>query len=162
MAQEKTKADDPKSKKVLIVDDDESVLNLLEILVKRDGFRILLASNGEEAVSYLDDAKPDAAILDLMLPGHTSGFGVLKHLRERNSPAPPVIVVTAFLQHKEIEEVKADPNVAAFIPKPINQDQLLGALHGILRTKSPHPPREPRQAPPAPPPAPEGGAGPKA
>ena len=71
---------EPKDKTVLIVDDDESVLNLLEILIRRDGFKIDLATTGEEAMERLR-RKPDAMVLDLMLPGTTSGFQVLRLLR---------------------------------------------------------------------------------
>jgi len=128
---------EPKSKTVLIVDDDESVLNLLEILIRRDGFKIDLATTGEQAMSRLK-RKPDAMVLDLMLPGSTSGFQVLKLLRQTPGPVPPVIVVTAYAHAKEVQEVQKDPNVLLFLAKPINQNKLLGALHRVLRTRSPH------------------------
>jgi CheY-like chemotaxis protein len=127
---------DPKTKSVLIVDDDESMLNLLEILVKRDGFQIDLARTGDEALEKLKRHQ-DALILDLMLPGTTSGFAVLKKLREWTTPPPPVIVVTAYVSHKEVQEVQKDPNVALFLSKPINQNKLLEALHRVMHTKAP-------------------------
>jgi CheY-like chemotaxis protein len=127
---------DPKTKSVLIVDDDESVLNLLEILVKRDGFQIDLARTGDEALEKLKRHQ-DALILDLMLPGMTSGFHVLKKLREWTTPVPPVIVVTAYTSHKEVADVQKDPNVALFLSKPINQEKLLEALHRVMKTKAP-------------------------
>jgi CheY-like chemotaxis protein len=127
---------DPKTKSVLIVDDDESVLNLLEILVKRDGFQIDLARTGDEALEKLKRHQ-DALILDLMLPGTTSGFVVLKKLREWGKPVPPVIVVTAYVSHKEVAEVQKDPNVALFLSKPIHQEKLLEALHRVMHTKAP-------------------------
>lgn len=127
---------DPKTKSVLIVDDDESMLNLLEILVRRDGFQIDLARSGDEALEKLK-RRQDALILDLMLPGTTSGFHVLKKLREWTTPVPPVIVVTAYVSHKEVAEVQKDPNVALFMSKPINQNKLLEALHRVMKTKAP-------------------------
>ncbi|MFI5363820.1 MAG: response regulator, partial [Elusimicrobiota bacterium] len=82
----------------------------------------------------------DAMILDLMLPGNTSGFDVLKRLRSFEGKVPPVIVVTAHAQTKEVQEVTTDPNVVLFLQKPINQNSLLGALHKVLKTVNPHHP----------------------
>lgn len=129
---------DPKTKEILIVDDDESMLNLLSILVRRDGFRIDLASTGDDALEKLKRPH-DALILDLMLPGNTSGFDVLARLRAFGGQVPPVIVVTAYAQTKEVQAVMKDPNVALFLSKPINQKTLLGALHRILKTANPRP-----------------------
>ena len=133
-------ADDPKSKEILIVDDDEAMLNLLEILVKRDGFRTDLAATGDDALEKLK--RPHAAlILDLMLPGGTSGFDVLARLRIFSGPVPPVIVVTAYAQSAEVQAVMKDPNVVLFLSKPINQEKLLAALHNVLKTRSPKSPK---------------------
>ena len=137
MAEEKPLAD-PKTKEILIVDDDEAMINLLSILVRRDGFRIDLAGTGDDALEKLKRPK-DALILDLMLPGNTSGFDVLARLRTFEGKVPPVIVVTAHAKTKEVQELMADPNVALFMSKPINQKTLLGALHKILKTVNPHP-----------------------
>lgn len=128
---------DPKSKTVLIVDDDEPILNLLDILVRRDGFRVLRADSGDAAIYRLSQ-KPDAILLDLVMPGGKSGVEVLKHLRESPDPAPPVIVVTGHdASHPSVIEAKADPNVSHFVPKPINQDKLLMLLHRLLGTRAP-------------------------
>lgn len=129
---------DPKSKEILIVDDDEAMLNLLSILVRRDGFRIDLAGTGDDALEKLKRPH-DALILDLMLPGTTSGFDVLRRLRSFEGKVPPVIVVTAHAATKEVQEVMKDPNVVLFLSKPINQKTLLGALHRVLKTVNPHP-----------------------
>ena len=129
---------DPKTKEILIVDDDEAMLNLLSILVRRDGFRIDLAGTGDDALEKLKRPH-DALILDLMLPGNTSGFDVLARLHAFEGKVPPVIVVTAHAQTKEVQDVMKDPNVVMFLPKPINQKSLLGALHKVLKTVNPHP-----------------------
>lgn len=138
---------DPRTKRVLIVDDDESVLNLLEILIRHDGFQIDLAVNGDEALEKLKK-KPDALVLDLMLPGDTTGFEVLRRLGQAPS-APPVIVVTAIAHTREAQAVMKDPRVALFLPKPFNQERLLQALHKVLGTKPPPsgPPSEKKYKP---------------
>jgi CheY-like chemotaxis protein len=131
--------EDPKTKEILIVDDDEAMLNLLSILVKRDGFRIDVAATGDDALEKLKRPK-DALILDLMLPGSTSGFDVLLRLRTFEGKVPPVVVVTAHAQTKEVQQVTQDPNVVLFLSKPINQNTLLAALHRVLKTRNPHAP----------------------
>ncbi|MFI5344927.1 MAG: response regulator [Elusimicrobiota bacterium] len=133
-------SEDPKTKEILIVDDDEAMLNLLQILVRRDGFRTDLASTGDDALEKLK--RPHSAlILDLMLPGGTSGFDVLARLRTFEGTVPPVIVVTAHAQSAEVQAVMKDPNVVLFLSKPINQEKLLGALHKVLKTRSSRPPK---------------------
>jgi two-component system, NtrC family, response regulator GlrR len=133
-----TSGGDPKTKEILIVDDDEAMLNLLSILVRRDGFRIDTAGTGDDALEKLK-RHHDAMILDLMLPGNTSGFDVLARLRAFEGKVPPVIVVTAHAQTKEVQDVMKDPNVVQFLSKPINQKVLLAALHRVLNTVNPHP-----------------------
>lgn len=127
----------PSSKSVLIVDDDETILNLLEILVRRDGFRVLRAESGEAAV-YLLSKKPDALLLDLMLPGAKSGLDVLAHLRGLSGPAPTVIMITGQVDsHPELMEARKNPLVTEVLHKPINQEKLLGLLHRTLKTRAP-------------------------
>ena len=136
---------DPKSKTILIVDDDESVLNLLEIVIRHDGFKLELATSGEQAIEKLK-GKPDAVVLDLNLPGEASGFDVLKHLATWKGGIPPVIVVTGLTAGRELDAVRNDPNVLLFLPKPINQDKMLQALHRVLGTKAPPPqPLQPKK-----------------
>ena len=60
---------EPKDKVILIVDDDESILDLLEHLIKREGFRVERAADGPEALRKVPALNPDLIILDFMLPG---------------------------------------------------------------------------------------------
>lgn len=139
---------DPRTKMVLIVDDDETVLNLLEILVRRDGFEVLLAETAESALQKLS-RRPHAVLLDLVLPG-SSGLEVLKQLRSLPPPVPAVVVVTGHDPgHAMVKEAAKDPNVKDFHFKPINQDKLLAQLHRVLVTRAPvrKPPQPPRGEP---------------
>jgi CheY-like chemotaxis protein len=130
---------DPKTKRFLIVDDDVSVLTLLEIMVHRDGFQIETAESGDGALRLIEKG-PDAIVLDLILPGSTDGFGILKMLAEKGGKAPPIIVVSGHAGSKELEAVEKDPLVVALIRKPISQDKLLETLHKALKTRRPPPP----------------------
>jgi CheY-like chemotaxis protein len=118
-------------KTVLLVDDDEDILTLLEVLVHRDGFKILMAEDGETALTKMKE-KPDGMVLDLYMPG-TDGFRVLESL-ETMPVAPPVIVITGSPNASDIEKVSRSPLVKGVLKKPIRQNDLLAALHKALNT----------------------------
>lgn len=125
---------DPRAKKVMIVDDDEGILNLISLLVKTAGFQILTSSNGEEAINKLAE-KPDALVLDLIMPG-CGGLGVLKHFKDKPGPVPPILVITAYeKRHHSVQEAMMDPNVVQCLAKPLQHELLLEALHRYLKTE---------------------------
>ncbi|MFH1725864.1 MAG: response regulator [Elusimicrobiota bacterium] len=127
----------PREKTVLIVDDDEAMLNLLEILVHRDGFNVLRADSVDAAVFKLR-RNPDVVLLDLIFPGTETGLDVLELIRGSEGPKPFVIVITAHeSEHPVVEAARKDPNVSYFLSKPIKQDQLLELMHRMLRTWPP-------------------------
>ena len=135
MSENEFAPDDPRGKKVLIVDDDDNIRNLLEVLIATGGFQIITAANGEEAIQKLS-LKPDALLLDLIMPG-CGGLGVLKHLRTSTKTLPAIIVITAYEQrHPTVIEAVMDPNVLQCLAKPINHEVLIAALHRYLKTKS--------------------------
>ena len=81
--------------RILIVDDEEVLRDVLDAVLRREGFEVTMASSGEEALSVLDsDDNIDLVILDIMLPG-ISGIDTLRSLRISN-PSLPVIIITAF------------------------------------------------------------------
>ena len=129
-------AADPKSKTILIVDDDESILNLLEILVKKGGFQVVLASSAEEAVKLLDSRKPNLILLDLVLP-IKSGLDVLKHLDEVQNPAPVIVITSHDPNDPMVQEARKHSSVVELMTKPIRQAALTEILHKILQIEPP-------------------------
>ena len=69
-------------KKILIVEDEESIRGFLKINLKRNGFEVLETDNGEEGLEIVEREEPDIVILDVMLPG-IDGFEVCKRVREK-------------------------------------------------------------------------------
>ncbi|MDE2293269.1 MAG: response regulator [Elusimicrobia bacterium] len=138
---------DPKDKLVLIVDDDESILDLLEHVVKKEGFRVDRASDGQEAVRKVEAGNPDAIVLDFMLPG-MGGFEVLKELQMGDARSTPIIVITGRrIDRQTVEMVLHEPNVKEYIEKPIKPAVLSGILHRILKTRPPDISRRPDRGP---------------
>lgn len=127
----------PSSKLVLLVDDDESLLDLMDHVVKKEGFRTDRAMDGVEALAKVGALNPDAIVLDFMLPG-MGGYEALRELQSRGHGDIPIIVVTGrSMDTKSIEMVRQEQNVKEFLQKPVRPVMLTGALHRILGTAPP-------------------------
>lgn len=124
----------PAEKLVLLVDDDESLLDLMEHVVKKEGFRTDRATDGPEALRKAQALDPDALVLDMMLPG-LGGFEVLRELQAAGCGNIPVIVVTGRqMDRAGIDLIRHEPNVKEFMEKPVRPVLLAGALHRIMGT----------------------------
>ena len=124
-------------KLVMIVDDDESVRELLEFVVKKEGFRVETAVDGEDGVKRIQKSLPDLIILDLMLPRY-GGFEVLRQLQQGETSRIPIIIVTGrYTDRTTSEMIRQESNVLDFLEKPIKPAVLGMAMHKILRTKPP-------------------------
>ena len=129
----------PAEKLVLLVDDDESLLDLMEHVVKKEGFRTDRAVDGPEALKKAEALNPDLIILDFMLPG-MGGYEVLRELQARGMGSVPVVVVTGrALDNKSIQDIRREPNVQEFLTKPVRPAILAAALHRILETEPDRP-----------------------
>ena len=78
--------------KVLVVDDERHIARFLEFVLKKAGYQVAVAHNGEQALAVVDGFEPDAVLLDLVLPG-ISGLEVLKRLRSDRKQARCVVIV---------------------------------------------------------------------
>ncbi|MFH1725865.1 MAG: response regulator [Elusimicrobiota bacterium] len=121
----------------MVVDDDESFLDILEVIVKREGFRAARAVDGREALRMIDAQAPDLILLDFMMPG-LCGFEVLKELQSGDASKTPVVVITGRNNDPGmVEMVRKEPNVYEYLKKPIKQASFGMLLHQILGTRPP-------------------------
>jgi len=114
---------------VLLVEDEESYVEALDIGLRREGFRLEVARDGAEALAVLDELNPDLVLLDVMLPG-VSGIDVCREIRLRSRV--PIIMVTA--KGSEIDtvvglEVGADD----YVTKPYRLRELVARMRAVLR-----------------------------
>ncbi|MFA6435249.1 MAG: response regulator [Elusimicrobiales bacterium] len=124
-------------KLVLLVDDDESVRELLEFVVKKEGFKVEKAVDGEEALQKARQCSPDIILLDLMLPKF-GGFEILRELQRDETAGIPIIIITGrYTERSTSEMIKQEPNVKDFIEKPVKPQALAAAIHKILKTQPP-------------------------
>ena len=133
-----TDAKDPRSKTILVVDDDVSILDLFELALVRDGFNAMRLPSGDKVVQIVTKKSSivDLIILDLMLPGK-DGITILKELQKHGVTHIPIFIVTAkALPPAEIEKLRREPNVKEFFQKPVDVKKLKEKAHEILGTQS--------------------------
>jgi len=115
----------PVSARILVIDDDPGQRSLLESFLTGQGFDIVTASSGEQALDTLDTQQFDMMISDVRMPG-ISGLEMLRHLRQKHSSLP-VLLVTAYADVRDA--VGAMRNGAVnYLEKPIDLDELLASV----------------------------------
>lgn len=118
-------------KKIAIVDDEQDILKTLKIFLEGEGFDVITASDGVEALDKIRREKPDAIILDVML-SKIDGYKVCRILKfDKKYRAIPVIMFTARAQEED-EKMGKDVRADAYITKPFDPDVLLGKLKELL------------------------------
>jgi two-component system response regulator PilR (NtrC family) len=119
--------------RILIVDDEEVLRDVLDAVLRREGFDVAMAASGEEALSILDeDDSIDLVILDIMLPG-ISGIDTLRSIRV-STPSLPVIIITAFSSiDGAIEAMKH--GAFHYIPKPFKNEEVILTVNKALEQK---------------------------
>ncbi len=121
-------------KKVLIVDDDESIRRLLEIYFKKADFEVMTAKDGREALSKFEEFRPHIVILDLMLP-YVPGENIAKEIRKRSSI--PILMLTAKAEENDRVqglEIGADD----YVVKPFSPREVIARANAILRRSYPN------------------------
>ncbi|OAT28285.1 envelope stress response regulator transcription factor CpxR [Proteus myxofaciens] len=114
--------------KILLVDDDRELTSLLKELLEMEGFNVVLASDGEQALKLLD-ASIDLLLLDVMMP-RKNGIETLKELRQNFQT--PVIMLTA--RGSDLDRVLGlELGADDYLPKPFNDRELVARIRAILR-----------------------------
>jgi CheY-like chemotaxis protein len=115
---------DPEGPRVLLVDDDPVIVRLLEVNFRLGGFLVEGAFRGEEALEKAHANRPDAVVLDVMMPG-LDGYEVCRRLREDPDLADvPVVFLTARAQDEDIAKGKA-LGVIDYVTKPFDPEALV-------------------------------------
>jgi len=116
---------------VLLVEDEESFVDALRIGLDREGFDVVVATDGAEAIETFETARPDLVLLDLMLP-KLSGIDVCRKLRERSEV--PIIVVSA--KSEEIDTVLLlEMGADDFVTKPYRLRELVARMRAVQRRR---------------------------
>lgn len=119
------------SKKILIADDEPSIVAAVEFLLKRGGYEVRVARTGEEALALIEASPPDLVLLDVMMPGK-SGYEVCKRLRERPEWRDlKIIMLSAKGRDAEVSRGLA-LGADVYITKPFSTRDLMAKIRGLL------------------------------
>ena len=116
--------------RVLIIDDDPSMLMLIRVLLEHEGFELFQASDGESGLTLATDERPDCILLDVAMP-RRSGHDVYKDLQRSSAAAIPIIVFSAILNRTDEINWRSLPHVVDAIRKPFDIDQLVARITEI-------------------------------
>ncbi len=123
---------DSNKKKILVVDDEKGLAKIIRLNLEQDGFDVVEANNGAQAIEKLRVSLPDLILLDVMMPD-VDGFTVLRMVREIGST--PVIMLTA--KGEEDDKVKGlELGADDYITKPFSPRELTSRIRAVLRRGS--------------------------
>ena len=116
--------------KILVVDDESIIRDLLFEFLTGQGYKVLLASSGEEALKFLSDREIKLALVDLKLPG-LDGLQLVEKIKEVKGSLP-CILMTAYPDKESLARARK-LGVSAYITKPFQLDQLLSLIQKALK-----------------------------
>ncbi|MFA5828683.1 MAG: response regulator [Candidatus Shapirobacteria bacterium] len=112
-------------KKILIVDDDEAILEVLKAITEMAGYGVQTATCGEEALTVVQNERPDLIVLDMLMPG-ISGKQVCEYLKMNpKTKRIPVVMISANLRDQDFRQ---KPWAEEFLEKPLDMDRYLKTI----------------------------------
>ena len=118
--------------RILLADDDADVQEIVKSILSKEGYEVMVAKDGNEAVALARERKPDLVILDYFMPGLT-GTEVCKTLKaDEQTRGIPVIMVTA---HPSEKESSLTAGAVDFITKPVEKADLLLRIKSVLKVR---------------------------
>lgn len=124
---------DTNERVVLVADDDAAVRQMLEMILLMEGYQVIVAADGLEAVQKYEEHRPDAVVLDIMMP-KMDGLAVLEKIWEIHvdDDVPPVIIVSARGSDDDQWEGYRK-GAAVYIEKPVEPNELTDLLKKLIR-----------------------------
>ncbi len=124
------------SKKILIVDDEQAIREMVSFTLSRSGFEVLEAADAQEAQTVVADQRPDLVLLDWMMPG-VSGLDLARRFkREELTRELPIIMLTA--RSEEEEKIRGlEVGADDYVTKPFSPRELIARIKAVLRRANP-------------------------
>ena len=117
--------------KILICEDEEIMLTALEFRLRKQGFDVVLAKNGKEAIQKVQDAAPDILVADIMMP-FVTGIELISFIRQEMKSELPIIIISA-LENDEIVLEAFKLGATDFITKPFKPNELVLRIKRIIQ-----------------------------
>jgi DNA-binding response OmpR family regulator len=123
------------TRKILIADDEPNIVTALEFLLQKNGYEVLVARNGDLALSLVEQHKPDLVLLDVMMPVK-SGYEVCQRMRERHDWRDiKIVMLTA--KGREVEMNKGlSVGADLYITKPFSTQELVQKINALLGVRT--------------------------
>jgi len=125
------------AKTILVVDDEKRILSLLKAYLEQQGFRVVTALNGSEAIYTARQEKPDLIILDIMMPEMDGYEFMRQHRKERETP---IILLTAKVEEDE-KVIGLELGADDYVTKPFSPRELTSRVRAVLRRTGQTPPQ---------------------
>jgi len=119
---------------IMVVDDSLTVRKVTQRLLEREGYRVLLAKDGVDALEQMQETRPDLMLVDIEMP-RMDGFDLTRHVRGNEATAAlPIIMITSRTADKH-RNYAMDLGVDAYFGKPFQEESLLAAITGLLEAR---------------------------
>jgi DNA-binding response OmpR family regulator len=119
------------NQKILVVDDESNILDVVELYLLREGYKVIRATDGVAALELFNQHHPDLVLLDVMLP-RLNGMKVLKQLRSQPEQVPPIILLTSKSQEED-KLAGLEGGADDYITKPFSPRELVARVKVALR-----------------------------
>ncbi|MFC0261759.1 response regulator transcription factor [Fontibacter flavus] len=110
-------------KKILLIEDDQLILKMVEFKLKKEGFQVYIAMDGDAGLKAVHELKPDMVITDLMIP-YKSGLEIT-YLVKKDFPEIPILVLSALGEEESSVQQAFKLGASDFITKPFNPNELV-------------------------------------
>ena len=121
--------------RVLIVDDDQDLREMIHLIVKKQGFEVAMAENGEDFLEKIDCFHPDLVTLDVMMPGLTT-LEILQKLKKKKHHPKIVLLTVVRYSEKERQDLFEKGNIVDYLTKPFEVNDLIHTIQKHLGKNS--------------------------
>ncbi|MCM8763607.1 MAG: response regulator [Candidatus Omnitrophica bacterium] len=121
-------------KKVLVVDDEEDIREIIKSRLISQGYNVLTAEDGMVALSIARREKPDLIILDIMMP-NMDGYTTLKELRKDRIIGQTPVIILSVKEKDKMEDIFYFQNISDYIEKPFESEELIAKIKKVLGEK---------------------------
>lgn len=121
----------PSNTTILVADDESLTLKMLTYRLQKEGFDVVSAQNGKEAMDAIAHRRPNLILTDLMMPFFT-GLEILAHVKQQVDASIPVVILTSMGQEPYLRQA-FELGVDGYCEKPVNPSELVELIHKLLK-----------------------------